>query len=111
MRRLFPIFALLIATSVFAEKAKEPEALPPPEMSSADAAEDALDSEPDIRIVKKGSTTLEEYRVNGKLYMIKVTPAVGPSYYLVDETGNGEMVRRNNPDGMIHPPRWVLLRW
>jgi hypothetical protein len=43
--------------------------------------------------------------------MIKVTPASGPPYYLVDEIGDGTFVRRNTLENGVRPPRWVLFRF
>ena len=37
-------------------------------------AEDPVSGEPDVTIVQKGDKTVEEYRVNGFLYAVKVTP-------------------------------------
>jgi hypothetical protein len=48
--------------------------------------------EPQVTIVKSETETREEFRVKGKLYMVKVTPAVGKPYYLVDRQGDGIMV-------------------
>jgi hypothetical protein len=38
-----------------------------------------------------GRCRVEEYRMNGVLYMVKVTPTVGPPYYLIDTTGDGNL--------------------
>ncbi len=54
---------------------------------------------------------IEEYRVNGHLYMVKITPTVGPAYYLVDDNGNGELDTRRSSLDDTNIPRWVLLRW
>ena len=44
--------------------------------------------------------------------MIKVNPAKGVSYYLVDTDGDGNLETRYNDlqSGMLIPA-WVLLRW
>ncbi len=68
--------------------------------------------EPDIRIIRKKDATIEEYRVNGNLYMIKVIPVIGPPYYLMDQDGDGRMetnmseLREN-----FVVPQWVLFSW
>jgi hypothetical protein len=70
--------------------------------------------EPDITIIRKGKDTIEEYRINGRRYMVKIKPSVGPPYYLVDTDGDGNMdVRRSDiqrPHDMSIP-RWVLFSW
>lgn len=76
---------------------------PPPEMSPL---ADALD-EPQVTIKKRDGETVEEFRLNGQLYMIKVTPTSGPAYYLVDKQGNGSFVRQDFDSG-VRPPMWVI---
>jgi hypothetical protein len=66
--------------------------------------------EPEVRIIQKGDNKIEEYRINGKLYMVKVTPSIGIPYYLVDEDGSGTM-RQVDPNQRVVIPRWVLLRF
>jgi hypothetical protein len=57
-------------------------------------------------------TVINEFRVNGQLYMIQVKPRKGPPYYLVDSDGDGNLETRSNElasDLLI--PAWVLKRW
>jgi len=43
---------------------------------------------------------------------VKITPEIGPSYYLVDLDGDGEMdCRINNIYDGICIPQWVLFSW
>ena len=72
---------------------------PPPELSPLD--------EPQVTIKKRDGETVEEFRLNGQLYMIKVTPTSGPAYYLVDKQGNGSFVRQDFDSG-VRPPMWVI---
>lgn len=67
--------------------------------------------EPEVRIIRKKDTVIEEYRVNGSLRFIKVTPTSGPAYYLVDTDGDGVLETREND--LDNPPinRWILLQW
>ena len=81
---------------------------PPPPMPSD--AQEGL--EPEVTIIRKEDRTVEEYRINGQLYMIKVTPSKGYPYYLVDADGDGSLeTRRNELDPRILVPSWVILRW
>ena len=41
--------------------------------------------------------------MNGRLYMVKVTPAHGVPYYLIDDVGRGEFRRHDNYD-TAHTP-------
>lgn len=80
--------------------------------SAADDAPPADDAEPPISIHATPDTTIEEYRINGKLYMIRITPKKGAPYYLVDADGDGELETRSNelaPDFLI--PSWVIFKW
>ena len=68
--------------------------------------------EPDITIIRKGKDTIQEFRRGGRLYMIKVVPAVGPPYYFLDTNGDGKMdVRRNDGDRGSEINMWKLLEW
>jgi|CXWL01.1.fsa_nt_gi hypothetical protein len=80
-----------------------PEPPPPPAGFELDPA-----LEPQVTIRKRGEDTVEEYRVAGKLYMMKVTPPGGRPYYLIDEVGNGTFARSDGPGQNIRPPMWVI---
>jgi hypothetical protein len=81
-----------------------PEPPPPPKGFELDSA-----LEPQVTTVKRGEDTVEEYRLGGRLYMMKVTPAGGGTpYYLVDHTGNGSFARQNAHDTGLRPPMWVI---
>lgn len=68
------------------------------------------DLAPEITIVPKGAAVHEEYRLNGELYMVKVIPAKGQPYYLVDRQGQGEFVR-SEFEPKISIPMWVIKRF
>jgi len=108
MRRIFLIFALLLALPAAAQTRPEglqplPEPPPPPPGIESDAS-----LEPQVTITKRGDDRVEEYRVNGKLYMLKVTPPNGVSYYLIDEKGDGKMSRQDTMDSGLRVPMWVI---
>jgi hypothetical protein len=67
--------------------------------------------EPDINIIQKDDRTIEEYRVNGQLYMIKVIPNIGKPYYLMDSDGDGNMETKKWELGPDPVPNWILLEW
>jgi hypothetical protein len=65
--------------------------------------------EPQVTIKKRGEDKVEEYRMNGKLYMIKVTPPHGTPYYLVDPKGDGGFVREDlGGERSLSVPMWVI---
>lgn len=93
--------------------AKEPpanlqplEEIPPPTIGTDENAAD----EPQITIVKKKGETIEEYRINGQLYMIKVTPAHGVPYYMHKEDQDGGWLM-DGPNQPLSIPKWTLFRF
>jgi hypothetical protein len=80
-----------------------PEPPPPPKGYELDSA-----LEPQVTTVKRGNETVEEYRMGGKLYMMKVTPNIGAPYFLVDHHGDGTFTRQNAHDTGLRPPMWVI---
>ena len=83
-----------------------PEPPPPPPGYELDPA-----LEPQVTIIKRGTDVVEEYRISGRLYMIKVTPPHGRPYYLVDNKGDGKFIRQDNYDSGIRPPMWVIFQF
>jgi hypothetical protein len=81
-----------------------PEPPPPPKGYELDSK-----LEPEITIVRRGNESVEEYRMGGRLYMMKVTPAGGGTpYFLVDQTGDGTFARQNSHDTGLRPPMWLI---
>lgn len=107
MRRFLALLALLPLSAAWAETPPAPATVPPPPTISQDAAGTA---EPEVRIIQRGDEKIEEYRLNGQPYMVKVTPNVGFPYYLMDEEGNGSM-KQVDPNRRIIIPQWVLKRF
>ena len=63
-------------------------------------------------LMVKGELEWQNFRVNGRLYMVKVTPFIGPPYYFVDRDGDGLLeTRMNGRDTQIQVPGWVILSW
>ena len=78
-----------------------------PNASSADE-----ELEPQVVIRQSGENTIEEYRVNGQLFKVKVTPAAGPAYFMIDTDGDGVMDQRYDRQGdEVMTPQWVLFKW
>ena len=80
-----------------------PEPPPPPPGYEPDPA-----LEPQVTIRKRGEDTVEEFRINGRLYMIKVTPLHGTPYYLIDRQGDGVFHRQDSLSSDVRPPMWVI---
>jgi len=75
--------------------------------------EDGQALEPDITIVQRKDAIVEEHRINGRLYQVKITPKYGKPYYLVDQDGDGRLETRFGnmlyQDPVI--PQWVIFSW
>jgi hypothetical protein len=69
--------------------------------------------EPQVTIVTTDTETREEFRQNGRLYMVKVTPAIGPEYYLVDHQRDGNFVQQAGPGpgAAVAPAMWRIFSW
>lgn len=63
----------------------------------------------DVTIIRKKDQTIEEYRVNGKLHMVRITPTKGKPYYLLYPKNGGSPVRKDLDD--IQTPYWKLFEW
>jgi hypothetical protein len=79
---------------------------PPPKVVDGEP----LEAEPQVTIRKKGKETIEEYSVNGQVYMMKVTPDHGVPYYLHKEEEDGGWVN-DGPNKPLSIPSWILFRF
>ena len=110
LRLLLVASALVLGTQVAVAQKEEPANLeplpeppPPPE-----AYEPNPELEPQVTIIQRGEDTVTEYRVGGKLYMVRVTPPHGKSYYMIDERGDGILKRQESFDTGLRVPMWVI---
>ncbi len=107
-RILLPGLILLAGQSLAADEPRVPDTAPP--ATPSERAQEQI--EPEVSIIQRDGKTIEEYRVNGRLYMIKITPKGAPAYYLIDTDGDGSLDSRPSeiePDLLI--PSWILFRW
>ena len=109
---------LLLCGFSLSALAATPEPLPPPTFTPSPEgtakeppANQPSAEEPEVTIIKQTQQTIEEYRANGRLFMIKVTPIIGPPYYLIDQRGDGKFARQNSLDTGFRPPQWVIHRF
>lgn len=109
------ILATVTSLTMGAYAASESEELefrtlpPEPEHPRAQADETG---EPEVRIIRRKDATIEEYRVNGELRAVKVIPAQGPEYYLIDTDGDGQLDTRSSElSDDILVPGWVIFSW
>ncbi|MFJ4144887.1 DUF2782 domain-containing protein [Pseudomonas sp. NPDC089734] len=74
------------------------------------AAEDSPAAAPDVTIRTDGDKTIQEYRQNGFLYAVKITPKNGKPYFLVRADGTSpNFIRSDQPDMLI--PQWEIFSW
>ncbi|MCC5810444.1 MAG: DUF2782 domain-containing protein [Ectothiorhodospiraceae bacterium] len=79
---------------------------PPEELTLGD------DIEPQVTIIERQWATIEEYSVHGQVYAVKITPAVGPPYYLYDPDGSGQLTTRIEALGATpNLNRWKIIQW
>jgi uncharacterized protein DUF2782 len=111
MRRSFVIYSLLVPSLCFAGPEDELAPVPePPELPMP--VQDGEVLEPDITIIRKGKNTIQEFRKNGQLYMVRIIPDVGPAYYMLDTDGDGNMdVRRSDLDKGLNINQWKIFEW
>ena len=109
MRRFIPLL-LLCALPAFADQAAVPSGLQPLPEPPAPPPGYEPDSalEPQVTITKRGEDKVEEFRIHGKLYMMKITPPHGVPYFLIDDKGTGQFVRQGEVSPGILVPMWLL---
>ena len=81
--------------------------------SAVSFAEDIDLSEAEVTIIQdnKGQR-VEEHRIGGQLYLVKVVPAVGPAYVLIDHNGDGQFELTNDdPTANLPTAKWPLFKW
>jgi hypothetical protein len=109
MNRLFAAVLLLVPAAIVAQEAATVPA--PPRFPAGVEAVEEPTPEPEVTIVDRERDTVFEYRINGRLYMIKIVPAFGPPYFFIDNDGDGNMETRATDFTLIRVPQWVLATW
>ena len=109
MRLITTIFLSGLCSAAIAAQPLPPDLQPlePPPALDANAQHDA-DLEPQVTIIQRTEQTEEEYRIGGRLYVIKIIPKIGKPYYLVDDRGDGKFSRQESLDSGVRPPRWII---
>lgn len=105
------LLAALLLTALVASAGPIPQNLEPLEDIPPPAiGQDGDVDEPEITIIKKGEDTIEEYRIGGELYMMKVTPPHGKPYYMHKEDKGGEWIN-DGPTQPLSVPKWTIFRF
>jgi len=106
------LFALAAGAVLAADKPPPKASRPPPPPLPEGSADDSNKlPQPEVTIIEREDRTVEEYRVNGLLRYVKITPKKGPPYYIVDTNGDGVLDKQF--DNLDNPPinQWILLQW
>lgn len=116
LRALFGIALLLSGATALAQEAGESplveggEIPAPPPMPEKKPQPDI--PPPTVTIRRQEGKLMEEYSINGRVYMVRVTPENAPPYYLLDMDGDGELRRAESEVGPhVLPPHWVIFEW
>lgn len=69
--------------------------------------------EPTVTIREEEDRRVEEYRLNGQVYMVKVTPKGGIPYYYIDTDGDGrlELDAAQQALNPVQPAYWKVKEW
>ena len=69
--------------------------------------------EPTVTIREEENRLIEEYRMNGQVYMVKITPRGGIPYYYIDTDGDGQLELDPNSKGLdpVRPVYWKIKEW
>lgn len=102
--------ALLMAQGLpAADDRPESRVVPPPPPEALTQGEEI---EPEVTIVRRSWGTFEEYSIRGRVYAVKVTPGVGPPYYLYDTDGDGVLdSRMSTLRDVPQTHQWRILTW
>ncbi len=101
---------LLLALSSVAEaQAPTTKDVPIPEKIPSPVSEEGT---PTVTIrASENGDRVEEYRQNGQIYMVKVTPTRGKPYYLYDDDHNGRLDRSDAEKNDVSPVYWTIYAW
>jgi hypothetical protein len=112
--------AIGFTLSIFAQSNQQPNDLQPlPELPDLTHEEPELPDlgidpslEPQVTIIKGKEETIEEYRVGGQLYMIKVIPRIGKPFYLLNKRSPVGEPHRGDLEGYgVNVPMWEIYRF
>ena len=95
--------ALLAAWAQSETQLAAPE-LPPPGYAGESV-------QPDVTILETDRGTISEYRIKGRLYMVRIQPQIGPAYYLIDSNGDGTLDVQQDRVWNNAVPQWLLFSW
>lgn len=128
---LFIIILICCLGSAGAQEAQEEDAAAPPPLPPIDAAPRESQDQGDVPIPPKvvdeselleptveirrddDENIIEVYRMEGRVYMVKITPKTGIPYYYLDDDGDGQLEMRESDKAAnpIKPAMWKIKEW
>jgi hypothetical protein len=108
--------AILFSNALLAqEDLEKPPPIPPQDAQDVPIPPKIQDEqiEPTVTIREEEGRMIEEYRLNGQVYMVKVTPEGGIPYYYIDNDGNGrlELDTTRSAFDPVRPVYWKVKEW
>ncbi len=105
---------LTLAAPLWADTPPDAPAPPPPpirEPLPPKVLDPDAQLEPEVTIRREEGQVIEEYAIAGQVYMIRIVPAVGPPFYLIDTTGDGNFDSRHEHMEPVRPAHWKIFEW
>jgi hypothetical protein len=108
--------AMLAAGTLLAQDDLEkPPPIPPEEAGDVPIPPKVQDEqiEPTVTIREEEERMVEEYRLGGQIYMVKITPKGGIPYYYIDTDGDGKLELDMDQQALnpVQPVHWKVLEW
>ena len=112
-RMAFGVLALMVSSALMAQDDLEK----PPPLPEKDVpippkiAQEQI--EPTVTIREEEERLIEEYRLNGQVYMVKITPKGGVPYYYIDTDGDGRLELDADQQALnpVQPVYWKIKEW
>ena len=113
MRKLLITSLLLLPLIAIGEEQQQPANSPPVGRSTADEPDGFDPGGAEVNIITEGDKRIEEYSLNGRIYMVKIQQKGFAPYYLIDRDGDGRMDEQVSElmGPAAAPPNWELFRW
>ena len=120
--RAVPLLSMVLALGLFGtgalvaqEDLERPPPIPPEDSGEIPIPPKIQDEqlEPTVTIREEEDRTIEEYRFNGQVYMVKITPRGGVPYYYIDADGDGKLELDMDKQALnpVQPVYWKIKEW